>query len=204
MLLDLSKLHGPREHVERTFQPADVRTAGRRLSRRRRRSTLVDRRRERRVARLTGSRDGWRRRWSSSAAGVSSDFTLPVDRAFELRYRAAGRERRRGSGAGNRRGRSDDRVLREGDARPRRADARAVLARAADEAAVRGVVQRPVPECGANLNRDRVRLRAGLGRPAARAAQGSAEPREGELSTCRIQNADIRRPARPSAARTTR
>ena len=86
MLLDLSKLHGSRDHVERTFQPADfepqdvdyrVVAAG----------PLVDGRREGRVARPTGVTGRVKTHACNCECGRCLEaFPLPVDAAFELRY----------------------------------------------------------------------------------------------------------------------
>ena len=71
-------------------------------------------------------------------------FTWPVDAAFDLRYQPHTANTGEGR-ARNRRGRSDDGVLRERRDRPRPADARAVLSGAADEAAVPRGLPGPVP-----------------------------------------------------------
>ena len=94
MLLDLNKLHGQREHFERTFQPSafdpqDERLPGRRAGR-------ADRWTSRRPAadafRVTGRVDD---QLELECGRCLEPFEVPVDAAFDLRYVPAGRERRR-------------------------------------------------------------------------------------------------------------
>src|SRR5439155_5416761 len=120
--------------------------------------------------------------------------------------------------AGNRRGRSDDGVLRERPDRSRPFDAGAVLPGAPDEAAV----PRELPGIVRDLRHEPeprdVLVQAGMGRPAARRPAGAEreesktleprtsnlEPRTSRRTRCRIQNDDIPKRARPSAGPTTR
>ena len=204
MLLDLNKLHGPREHVERTLRPSAVGpddpdyrvTAPVELFM---------------VVSKVGA-DAFeaigrvKTRLELSCGRCLEPYELPVDAPFELRYvphRLLEPRTRAEPRTGDRGRRPDDRVLPRWSAGHRRPAARAVSAGAADET----VVQRRVPRAVCAVRREsesyRVRVRAGVGRSPARAAQEFADQTEGELR-CPIPNAGIRRRARRSAARTTR
>ena len=163
MLLDLNKLHGEREHVERTFQPSafDPQDDDYRVAAPVELSMDVEKD-GRDVFRVTGRGQDDAR--SSTAAGASSRSrcrSTPRSSSAIVphgRARAAETEREIAE---------DDLTTafyRDGVARPRRAAARAVPARAADEAAVREDCRGLCPECGANLNRTDVRLHAAVGR----------------------------------------
>ena len=133
---------------------------------------------------------------------------VPVDASVRPPVPAAcaehGRRRARDRGR-----RSDDGVLRERDDRPRAVDARAVLSRAADEAALcRDDCRGCVRCCGTNLNRETCDCNREWEDPRLAALKTLRLERRNESpdagKRCRIQNDDTRRPARRNAARTTR
>ena len=103
-------------------------------------------------------------------------FTLPVDVGFRPALSAAHRERRRRR-ARSRRGRSGDGVLRRRADRPRAVDHGAVLAGAADEAAVQGGLQGAVPAVRDEPEYRLVRLQPDWEDPTARGAESAeAQP----------------------------
>jgi hypothetical protein len=120
-------------------------------------------------------------------------FELPIDQ-----------EQRRGR-ARDRGRRSDDGVLRERRNRSRAVDARAVLPRTADEAAMPRRLQGTVCGLRHEPQSRRVPVQHPVGRPALRGAEiVEKEIVEKEQQICRIPNDDIRKRGRPSAARTMR
>ncbi len=174
MLLDLNKLHGPREHVERTLPPSvfdppdpdyrvaapvelsmDVAKAGRR--------------------RVRGHGTCAATRLELACGRCLEPFEMPVEAAFELRYVPQSRRTPARRRAGDRRRRPRDRVLPRRDAGRRRPAARAVSARAADEAAVQRGVPRPVPAVRHEPESDRLRVQRRSGKIPAGAAQGPVE-----------------------------
>ena len=155
MLLDLNKLHGQREHVERTLQPAalgrTILTTGSCL-----RSSC--RWTSRRWARMSSKRAAGCKPGSNSLAAAWSRPKSRWTRRSSYAPCRSPRRRRLGLGEGrrgtrNRGRRPDDGVLQGRPAGHRRPAARAVSTRAADETVVQRRCRGLCPQCGVNRNR---------------------------------------------------
>ena len=147
----------------------------------------------------SGSSAGWRRGSSCRAAAVSSR-----SRCRSTAASTCATCRRRSPATATRIAdrRPVDHVLPRRPDRSRAAGARAVLSRAADEAAVPARLPGPVRDVRHQPQHRALQLRAPVGRSAAGRPAGarfSADQRR-----CLIQNADTPRPAAASAAPTTR
>ena len=151
---------------------------------------------------------------------VSGAVQLPVDATFDLRYQP----RTTDTGEGEREIEEDDLTTAFYD------DDNIDLGELMREQFYLALPMKPLcrddchglcAQCGTNLNRDAVRLRARVGRSAARGAEGAARRQSGKPVTafhvdradserpaenrrCLIQNDDTPRPGRPSAGPTTR
>ena len=109
-----------------------------------------------------GPSSSWRAAGASSRSGCRSTRRSTCGICRRRRCRPS-------AGARGRGGRSRDQLLPRRPDRPERAAARAVLPGAADEAAVPGGLPRALPAVRHQPEHRRVRLRARVGRPAARA-----------------------------------
>ena len=199
LALDLSRIRTAQERFEQVYQPEALRGGQRRLPGRR--AGVAGVRHLQGQGAVSARRPG-----ADDARAAVQPVPGAVRRGRSTRRSTCGISRttpNTGRGrARDRRGRSDDGVLRERRDRPRPADAGAVLSVAADEAALPEDCQGLCPVCGTNLNRGTCTCNARLGRSAVRGAEEHSNERI--LRRCRIQNDDTRRRARPSAARTTR
>ena len=168
MQLDLTRYRQPLSHFSRTFQPEDVGQEGDAYRIVAPVQLDFDIHKDKDRFRLVGTA---RTELELPCSRCLEPFRLPVDASFDLRYLPASEmtadEEREVAGRG-----PGDELLPGRPDRPERAAARAVLSRAADEAAVPGGLQGPVSAVRHEPEHRDVRVRGRVGGSAAGAAEG--------------------------------